>query len=117
MVWPLGYHPSSSRKLLIDGHVVWLTRSQMTIFATLFNARGGVVRMQELVNALWNDRDDGGPVDTQSCIGKFIFDMRRALRPTCFRVVAYKQFGWRMTRLPAADLNKTGASDHLDCAA
>ena len=100
-------HGRASWAGLIDGKWVRLTGMQHALFMALWNDRGRGLTSEQIFQAIYGDREDGGPL-RQDTILVHAYQLRRALEPTRFRIplrprgtTSTSTNGrWRLIRLP-----------------
>ena len=64
--------------------------------------RGGI-RMNEAVDLLWGDREDGGPLGAKRCVWSLMHYNRMRLRPGWSLVNCYRQ-EWHLVELTELDM-------------
>lgn len=90
--------PKKARQpLKIHGADVYFTALEMVVFSALFNARGGFVTRERLMEVAYGNRKDGGPND--NIITVTLTRVRAKLKPTEFRIHNEMGRGWRLSRL------------------
>lgn len=90
--------PREDRPLLIDGKRIALTDLEGDLFALIYNARGGVVLRTEMHCAIYGVRLDGGP--DPKIFDTVVFNLRRKLVGTAFRIITHKGVGYGLQRVP-----------------
>lgn len=96
-----GHLELRSTAAVLDGRVIPLSRTSMSILAELFAARGGVVSRQELQCAL--PRSGGATGDTAHAVDVAIARTREALGvPALIRTVVKR--GYRLDALPPEEM-------------
>lgn len=67
-----------------DAGRIVLTRPQGVILSRLVSGRS--IGFDDLTDALYGDREDGGPLDTDGAIGQAIHKLRKKLAGSPFRI-------------------------------
>lgn len=62
-----------------DGRTVALKRTEARLLGAMVDAYGRVVRREALVDAVWGDDPDGGPMSAMNGISVLVHSLRRRL--------------------------------------
>lgn len=92
--WPIGRTKAEARRLLAD--IIVTNSHQAKILGRLVDRMGEFVPRRELVELVYADEADGGPLYAMGVIGKLMRELRIKIEPRGFSIEGRPRYGSRL---------------------